>query len=43
MIETLVLLSIAVCSSACGILFFIGFIGASSPFPDSNSEKDKRI
>ena len=42
MIGLLVLLSIVACSSACGILCYIGFIGASNPFPDSNSEKDKR-
>ena len=43
MIETLVLLSIVVCSSACGILCYIGFIGDINPFHDSNSEKDKKI
>ena len=43
MIGILVLVSIVACSSACGVLFYIGFIGSSSPIADSNSEKDKRI
>jgi hypothetical protein len=43
MIETLILLSIVACSSACGILCYIGFIGVSNPFSNSNNEKDKKI
>jgi hypothetical protein len=43
MIGILVLVSIVACSCACGILCYIGFIGCSSPFPDSNNEKDKKI
>ena len=43
MIGILVLLSIVGCSCACGILFYIGFIGATSPIANSNSEKDKKI
>jgi hypothetical protein len=43
MIAALVLVTIVACSSTCGILFYIGFIGLSSPIINSNSEKDKKI
>ncbi len=41
MIMILVLVSIVGCSCACGVLLYIGFIYASGPVHDPNSEKSK--
>jgi hypothetical protein len=42
MVLVLVLVSIVAISCGCGILLYVCFIGASSPVPDTNSEKYKR-